>query len=289
MSASTAPNRPLQGIWLVLVWMGASVLMLTATSVARARPLGQTATDGEALFKEKCTACHTIGGGALVGPDLKGVTQRRTKDWLTSWITAPDKVLASNDPTAVQLFQQNNSIPMPNLGLTAGQVASLIAYFDQVDSQNLAVTQPAQPAPAGDPVAGRALFVGNVRFTNGGPPCMGCHSISGLGSLGGGALGPDLTGAYAKYGDVGLADFLNKVPLPTMNAVWTLHPLTLQEQANLFAFLKGAAPSTRPATALWQLAVLAIVGAALLICAAQFLWRGRLRGVRRDLVRKATS
>ncbi len=27
-----------------------------------------------------CKACHTIGGGKLIGPDLKGVTERRDED-----------------------------------------------------------------------------------------------------------------------------------------------------------------------------------------------------------------
>ena len=33
--------------------------------------------NGEQLFKTNCTACHTIGGGRLVGPDLIGVTNKR--------------------------------------------------------------------------------------------------------------------------------------------------------------------------------------------------------------------
>ena len=39
-------------------------------------------SDGAAIFKANCTACHMIGGGRLVGPDLQGITEKRTKDWL---------------------------------------------------------------------------------------------------------------------------------------------------------------------------------------------------------------
>src|SRR3989337_709452 len=53
--------------------------------------------------------------------------------------------------------------------------------------------------PHPGPVAGRALFTGARRLENGGPACMSCHSVAGLGALGGGALGPDLTLAYNKY------------------------------------------------------------------------------------------
>ena len=36
---------------------------------------------GEEIFQSKCSACHSIGGGRRVGPDLAGVMERRTKDW----------------------------------------------------------------------------------------------------------------------------------------------------------------------------------------------------------------
>lgn len=56
--------------------------------------------DGGALFKAKCSACHTIGGGRLVGPDLQGVTATRDRNWLMGFITAPDQVIAKGDPVA---------------------------------------------------------------------------------------------------------------------------------------------------------------------------------------------
>jgi cytochrome c2 len=249
-----------------------------------AAPLSQSAGDGEALFKTKCTACHTIGAGKLVGPDLDGVTKRRTKEWLTSWISAPDKMLAAKDPTAVQLLQEYNNVPMPNYGLTDAQVASLITYLES--AQGTVVTKPAPALPTGDPAVGRALFTGGTRLQNGGPPCMGCHSVAGIGALGGGVLGPDLTEAFTRYGgEAGLANFLNTTPTATMNAVWTRQPLTPDEQANLRAFLQQtAALLERPAETLGPLALIVVVVAALLLILAQVYWRRRLTGVRRPMV-----
>lgn len=262
------------------------ILLMTLSYLAEASPPSQSPTEGQAIFQTTCTGCHTIGGGTLVGPDLKGVTTRRTKEWLTNWISAPDKVIASQDPTAMQLLAQHNNLQMPNLGLTPNQVASLIAFLDTATA---APSSPAQPqvasAVAGDPVPGKALFTGAQRLQNGGPPCMGCHSVGPIGALGGGVLGPDLTGAYTKYGgDAGLQAFLNSTPTVTMNAVWTRQPLTPQEQANLVAFLKQASVSERPADAVGQLALAAAGGAILLLALAQFYWRKRLVAVRRPMV-----
>lgn len=282
-----------------LVVVGVTALMLGLVYLADAAPPLQSPADGQAIFQEKCVGCHTIGKGKLVGPDLQGVTQKQTKEWLTKWISAPDKMLAAKDPTAMQLFAEYNSIAMPNLGLTDAQVASLIAYLEtQSGAPPAQTTQPQsqpqpQPAPAalvGDPAAGKALFTGAQRLQNGGPPCMGCHSVGGIGALGGGALGPDLTGVYTKYnGDAGLTAFLNSVPTVTMNAVWTRQPLTPQERANLVAFLKQAAVTERPVDAVGQLAALAVVGTIVLLVIAQLYWRKRLVAVRRPMVLRSKT
>lgn len=261
-------------------------LLMTAWFAAvEAAPLAQSGSDGEALFNEKCTACHTIGAGKLVGPDLDGVTQRRTNEWLTRWISGPDKMLAAGDPAATQLLQENNNVQMPNLGLTQTQVASLIAFLES--AQGTVVTKPTPALPTGDATVGKALFSGARRLQNGGPPCMGCHSIAGLGALGGGALGPDLTPAFNKYGEAGLANFLNTTPTATMNAVWTRQPLTTDEQANLRAFLQQASVSGRTIEALGQLSALAVGGAIALTVAAHLYWRKRLTSVRQALVTRS--
>ena len=82
------------------------------------------------LFQNNCAACHTMGKGALVGPDLKGVTARRPHEWLEQWIAAPDAVLAKKDPYAINLLHQFHDVPMPNLGLSASDVDAVLAYLD---------------------------------------------------------------------------------------------------------------------------------------------------------------
>ncbi len=265
------------------------LFIVAAAGVAFAEAPAQ-ASDGETLFKQKCAACHTIGGGKLVGPDLKGVTGRRDRAWLARWIKEPDKVLAEGDETARQLFEQYNKIPMPNLGLTDSEVAALIAYFESVDSANVPVPAAAPPAPlpAGDAERGKALFLGTTRPANGGPACMVCHSVVGIGALGGGALGPDLTEVFSRYGgQAGLSAFLANPSTVTMNAVWASRPLTDQERADLVAFFESATRPARPPSTLLTLAGLSSAGAVLMIAAAQVWWRRRLMGVRRPMLARA--
>ncbi len=112
---------------------------------------------------------------------------------------------------------------------------------------------------------------------------MSCHSVAGFGLLGGGTLGPDLSLAFNKYGQAGLANFLNTYPLPTMKAVWTATPLTPPEQADLRVLLQQAAAGVAPDYTI-PVAITAAVGTLALLVLAQFYWRKRLSGVRRPML-----
>ena len=269
-----------------LLWLLAMsvTLRLAFGHIAEAAPPLQSPDEGQKIFVEKCVACHTIGKGVLVGPDLQDVTTRRDPAWLKKWMLTPDQVLAANDPIATQLLRQSNNVPMPNLGLTDAQVAALIAFFDTQKTGTF-TPPPAAALLNGDAAAGKALFMGARRFANGGLPCMGCHSVGAIGALGGGALGPDLTSAYTKYGgDAGTAAFLNGIPTVTMNAVWIRNPLTPQEQADLVAFLKQVSVTERPIDLVGQLAIIVAVVALGFLLIAQLYWRKRLVAVRRPMV-----
>lgn len=261
------------------------LLILLAGSPVRvaAAPLGQDAGAGEQTFKTKCVSCHTIGGGKLVGPDLKGVTTQRDSAWLKQFIAAPDKVIASGDPIATQLLAEYNNIQMPNLGLSAREVDDLLAYLTAQDGPAGAegapgTTQPAPappPAPVGDAVHGAQLFTGGARLQAGGTPCIACHSVEGTAFLGGGALGPDLTQVYTRYGgDPGLSAALAGLPFPTMQSIFNSRPLTPVEQADLLAFFAAADQGRTPRTQAYLLASLG-VGAGLvgaLFIGMTFFW-----------------
>lgn len=90
---------------------------------------------GKALFQSKgCVACHTIGKGKLVGPDLKGVTDRRDQEWIAKWLKDPDSMILT-DPTAKELLKEF-LVPMPNQGLSDEDIKALMAYLKHEDSDN---------------------------------------------------------------------------------------------------------------------------------------------------------
>lgn len=281
MRGKPVVTRALRGRALSLLLV---VLLAIAGVSLPAAAQGPATQEGQALFEQKCIGCHTVGGGDLVGPDLKGVTELRDRDWLARWLSAPDQMLAAGDPTATALLAQYRNIPMPNLGLSAAQVDALLAYLATPGGTPVA---PAPALPIGDPARGKAYFIGKQRFANGGPPCMACHSAAGIGALGGGQLGPDLTGSYNKWGEQGLTTFVTQPATVTMSTVWNQTPLTPSEGADLLAFLQQASVSQRPANTVVQLVLLAIGAAAVLLLITHLVWRKRLPGVRRRMVASA--
>ena len=267
---------------ILLLGTGAMAILI-ATLIAfpgptQATSLAQSGSEGKQIFDSKCAACHTIGGGHLIGPDLQDVTLRRDLAWLKGFISAPDKVIASGDPIATQLLQENNNVQMPNLGLSQAQVDSVVAYLESPDQANQTDAAPAQAAqlPAGDAQRGMALFTGDQPLANGGPACIACHTLNGAVALGGGTLGPDLTQVFQRYGDAGLASALNTIPFPTMQGVFLNQPLTPQEQANLhvlFTWTQNNAPAPAPTNSYtpWFIAGGGL-GAILLFGVMAFFW-----------------
>ena len=242
---------------------------------------------GQQLFGQSCVACHTLGQGDRVGPDLKDVVEKRDRDWLIRWLLAPDQLLAEGDPLAVELLQQYNNVPMPNLRLTQDQVANLIAYMQGVAEPAPPPQQQSPPAQAvlssGDPAAGMHLFTGSIAFQNGGPTCMACHSIVGNGALGGGTLGPDLTKVHSRYGE-GLLAVLKSLPFPTMQGVFTNKPLTEDEVAHLYAYFvltDQIAPQPVSFNFVW----IGLGTFILLSLLCHLIWSKRLMGVRKPLLR----
>lgn len=267
------------------LWLSA-LLAVFAIPAARASPSAQSNLDGEAIFKTNCASCHTIWGGKLVGPDLAGVSQKRDRQWLIDFIASPDKVLAANDPIANSLLLEFNNIPMPNQNLSQDEVLAVIGYLE-AQEKAMGAASPGEVSkerlPSGDPDQGEALFMGEVHFLNDGPPCMGCHNIDSFGILGGGTLGPDLTQTFVKYGDAGLASVLANISFPTMKPIYNDHPLTVEEQADLYAFIQAAASQPQSDKEIIVLA-LSLAGVLAAMFLVGFVWRGRLKGVRSQLL-----
>lgn len=84
---------------------------------------------GQYLFATRCAACHTIGNGDKLGPDLIGVTNVRDRAWLASIIADAPKMIEEKDPIATALFEKYKGIRMPKLNLAEADVNTLIEYM----------------------------------------------------------------------------------------------------------------------------------------------------------------
>lgn len=134
----------------------------------------------------------------------------------------------------------------------------------------------AAPVEAGDANVGRALFTGEMRFANAGPPCMSCHS-SGVGELGGGSLGPNLTKAYVDETKNPLLStaWVNGGGSPTMGPIFMAKNITEAEMENLRAFLKVQGANDVAPSKTLTFAGIGIIGFVAILILFTIIWSGR--------------
>lgn len=199
---------------------------------------------GEQLFSQRCFACHTIGAGKLIGPDLANVNTRRTEKWIIKFVQASQGVIKSGDSAAVSVFNQHNKIIMPDQDLNNNQIKSIIDYIaaNSPDANNPNVKTPAQIFNASsvtdlDIQKGKNLFQGITKFSNGGPACISCHNINNQAMFNGGLLAKDITTAFSRLSPAGVDGILKNPPFPAMINGFGSAPLTDREVKELMAFL----------------------------------------------------
>jgi protein SCO1/2 len=125
----------------------------------------RTFDEGQYSFRNHCAACHTIGGGETIGPDLVGVTARRDPEWLKRFIATPDRLFAEHDPVADALLAKYDQVRMPNLSLTQRDAAVLIDYIARQSADATAGTS-AGAAAVGTP----GTVADSRRLRGGGDP-----------------------------------------------------------------------------------------------------------------------
>lgn len=206
------------------------------------------AQDGEAIFKQKCSACHKIGEGKFVGPDLKDVTSKRSEEWLLKWIKSSQTLIASGDKDALAIYNEYNKMAMVDFDLPDTDIKAILSFIASKSGGAVLATADSTKAPHAPDASlsatpaqieeGKNLFMGGTAFVNGGASCISCHNVNYTGVIPGGLLAKDLTTAHSRMGgDAGLMAILNAPPFPAMTQAYNGKPLTAQEMAALTAFL----------------------------------------------------
>ncbi len=214
------------------------VLALLTFSTAKA-------DEGQDLFSTLCAPCHTIGKGRLVGPDLKNITEKRTEDWLVPYIQSSQTVIKSGDADAVAIFNEYNSLLMPDQPLDVSQTKAVISYIratssgSAVDLVQEETTDLLDNTNEDNVSEGLLLFSGKKRLTNGGPSCISCHTVKDDRIFSSGTLAKELSETYEIMGSAGVAAILKNPPFPVMGVTYKNTSLTEEEILNLTAYLRS--------------------------------------------------
>ena len=111
----------------------------------KALPFDFASQPGQALYKRLCAGCHTVGGGDRVGPDLAGVMGRRDRDWLTSFMSDPEKMRVQKDPIALDLAAKFKAVRMPAMGVSKADTADLLSYIAHLEARHAKRSSPLEP------------------------------------------------------------------------------------------------------------------------------------------------
>jgi len=205
------------------------------------------AFDPEAVFTTRCGACHTVGDGDDVGPDLSGVTERRSRDWLIPFIRSSQTVILGGDETAGELFERFGRTKMPDHPYANEEIEAILAFIEAGGpGDQVPRVRPAAEATAEEIGHGAQLFFGQRRLENEGAACADCHSVTGPHHLAGDLLGGDLGQVYSRYQDREITRFLIQMSQPLMDDAYHGRPLSDEENYALKAFLAQVANGKLP-------------------------------------------
>jgi mono/diheme cytochrome c family protein len=93
---------------------------------------GALADLGAELFRQKCAACHVIYGESHVGPELAGVTHRRSLPWIQAMILHPDSMTEA-DPAARSLLARYQVQMMVPGGIDTVETRAVLEFLRRVD------------------------------------------------------------------------------------------------------------------------------------------------------------
>jgi cytochrome c2 len=107
------------------------------------------AQDGESLFKANCASCHAVHD-KVIGPALKGISQRRPEDWLIKWIRNSQAMIKGGDEYGNKLFKEYNGTVMTSFNMKDDEIKAILAYIKTEGEKP--PPGPPKPPPGTEPV-----------------------------------------------------------------------------------------------------------------------------------------
>jgi mono/diheme cytochrome c family protein len=119
---------------------GGTVPAPAKAPIVRLETISNTkAAAGQKVFNANCKSCHRLDQ-KLIGPALRGAFTRLDSLWITKWITNSSKMIADEDPAAVEVFLEYNKVAMTNFtSMKKEDMDALLAYLKYVDAEEISV------------------------------------------------------------------------------------------------------------------------------------------------------
>jgi len=127
-------------------------LFISNSLISQDIPTDQATIDaGASLFRQNCMVCHQVKA-KVIGPALEGVYDRRDISWILAYVKNSQKVIASGDEYAVNLFNEYNNVEMTSFDfLDDDQILSIIAYIKaEAEKEDVAVTEGGEGLATGE-------------------------------------------------------------------------------------------------------------------------------------------
>jgi len=119
-----------------VIVLGLSAILAVGLPAAGAAQGGAFTVDpslaaaGKKLFvKHGCGGCHGFGR-TNAGPDLKGIEQRRSTEWIHKWMKNTTAMLTT-DSIAAQMLRDAKGVKMPQMKVSDSDIDALIHYMAQ--------------------------------------------------------------------------------------------------------------------------------------------------------------
>ena len=94
--------------------------------------------NGKDLFTGNCTVCHGIDE-VVIGPALRDVHERKSEEWIYSFIKNSQKVIQSGDEYAVNLYNEYNKTLMTSFDFNDEELNSIVEYIKAESSKPIEI------------------------------------------------------------------------------------------------------------------------------------------------------